>query len=359
LYFLIIIPIACILFLYFVKEGRSSLWEYCVPCGVSFLIILAAQKIGEYTASLDTEFHGGIAQKCVWDEEWTETYLETVTETDSKGRTTTHVEVRTRHHPNEYHVEDSNSYTVSVDKNHYLWLKSLWKSEKIEKPWHSGQSSWGDGRRFITTWKGKPETFVPCFTSHKYVNRVGASRSIFNYSDVTPEIKKKYGLFEYPEIHNFHLQNSILGISDNEAEKILTEFNAKEGSLRQIRIFILIFQDQPLDAALYQQSLWKNGNKNEVVVCVGRNNSILWVFPFCWTNERLLVDLREDIASMKKFDAVKVTEKSIDLVRKEFKRKAFKDFEYIYVPPSTTTVVVTFILLVTFNVGFSIYILNK
>jgi hypothetical protein len=98
-----------------------------------------------------------------------------------------------------------------------------------------------------------------------------------------------------------------------------------------------------------------------VVICIGKTqqNTITWVFPFMWDNERLVVDLREDITSMKKFDAVKVTEKSIDLVRKEFKRKAFKDFEYIYVPPSTTTIIVTFILLVAFNAGFSIYILNK
>jgi hypothetical protein len=313
--------------------------------------------------SSDVEFHGGWIVQGVWDEHWTETYTELETYTDSKGNSQTRLVTKTRYHPDSYIVLDSNNYNVNINEVHFEELCEKFGNRKINKPWRSGQSSWGDGRQFTTVWPGNELTFTPCFTSHKYKNKVIRSNSVFNFKDVTKEEKDNLGLYEYPPIYNYYQQDSILGWYDNIAEQTLTKANAKLGAVKQVRIFILVFKDKSIEAALAQQRYWKNGNKNEVVVCVGlHDNKISWVFPFAWDNERLLVDIREEISSTSESENInmtKVVNIIIKLVNEKFNRKHFKDFDYIKSDPPTWAKFLCFISVLLVNCGISFVLVNN
>jgi hypothetical protein len=265
------------------------------------------------------------------------------------------MERRTSHHPNVYTVKDSNDYEVSVDYNHFEKLSQKFANLETTKPYRSGQCSWGDGRRFTTVWRGNPATYTPCITGHRYENRVARSHSILNFRDVDP---KKYGLYKYPEIYDYHSQNSILGWDDPTAERILTKANCEMGAIKQVRIFIVVFKDKPIDAGIEQQMIWKNGNKNEVVVTIGisSDNLIQWVYPFCWGNEQLKVDLREDLAELPKFDIRQVVDKTIKLVNLKFSRKAFSAYKYITLEPPLWAVILCLCFICLLNGGIGYWI---
>jgi hypothetical protein len=356
MWWLLIIPIISLIILYKIFPHEMTWWEFLIPVFSSILLIIIVNAITDYAMSRDTEYHGGWVVSVVWDEHWTEEYTVTVDDygTDSKGnrvKTGSHTETRHTYHPDTYGVKDSNGYEISVDLNHYKMLSNKFGNEKIEKPWRSGQSSWGDGRRFTTTWPGTELTFTPCFTSHSYENRVARSHSIFNFREVDP---KALGLYEYPEIKDYHFQNSILGWNDPTAELELTKANCRLGAIKQVRIFILVFRNRSIDTAIDQQMYWKNGNKNEIIICIGINNKnqISWVYPVGWDNERLKVDLREDITNAgPEVNMNKIVSITINDVKRAFSRKHFKDFEYIKLEPPTWAKFLCFTIIVLINIG--------
>lgn len=360
MYWMLIIPILVVIYLYIQFPHRMVWYEYLIPPVGTFFAILILSTTCDYIVSWDTEYHGGWVTQSVWTEHWTETYIETETDTDSNGKTTTKVVTKTRYHPDEYIITDSNNYNVNIDEGHFEFLAHKFGNRKIDKPWNIGQSSWGDGRLFTTVYPNTKETFTPCFTKHRYTNKVAVSHSVFNFKTVNKKDQDTYHLYQYPSIYNYYSQNSILGWGDPIAEKTLTEANARLGSIKQVRIFILMFPNQPLQAGLLQQQLWKNGNKNEVVVCIGTNgNKVTWVYPFAWDNERLLVDLREDVASNKSVDMINIVNTINKLVETKFSRKHFKDFDYIQVDPPMWAKVICFIITAAINYGIIMWVINN
>lgn len=360
MWWLIIIPVISIVALYYLYPHKMAWFEYIIPIGVSLIVIIIINAVCDYAMSYDKEFHGGWVIESTWDEHWTETYTETETYTDSDGKSQTRLVTKTRYHPDVYSVTDSNGYTVYVDDTHYNYLVSKFGNSKEDNPWHVGQSSWGDGRRFTTTWSGKTETFTPCFTSHRYENRVAHSHSVFNFKNVSKKEKEKFGIYEYPEFYNFYSQQSILGWNDPVAQNTLTIANAKLGAIKQVRIFILVFHNKPLESGMVQQQYWKNGNKNEVVICIGsKNGKIDWVYPFAWDNEQLLVDLREDISQQGNVDMRKIVNTTIALVEKDFKRKSFKEFEYIKLDPPLWAVLIAFFINIFVNIAVAYVVINN
>lgn len=341
-------------------------WSYAIPPVVTTVLILAFSAIGDYLVTGDTEFHGGWIREAIHNQSWTETYTETETETYRDGKETktrSKTVTKTRFHPAETHAKDSNGYEISISYEHFQALAQRFGNEVKTKPWRSGQSSWGDGYRFTTTYDGRPSAFTPCFTKHNYRNKVIRSRSVFNFKEVSKLERQQYQLYDYPPITNFYEQKSILGWNQPDVERKLAEANAKLGSSKQVRIFVLVFRNQPLEAGFKQQALWKNGNKNEVVTCVNidQNNAISWVYSFGWDNDRLLVDLREDVMQIgaSPIDMNRVCDTIIEDVAKQFVRKHFKDFDYIRVEPPAWLVFVAFVVTVLTNFFLVKYIVEK
>jgi len=353
MWYFLVIPTVTILVLLLFFRNRTIWWEYFVPFIASIISIALLNKTCDYALASDEEYHGGWVISTVWDEHWTEKY--TTTSTDKKGRT--HTITHYRYHPDKYKVVDSNGYEIDTDSNDFSRLKNLFGNQKSEKPWHLGQSSWGDGYRYTSDWPGSQHTYVPCLSSHRYENRVARSHSIFNFREVDP---KKYHLYKYPEIENYYNQKSILGFNDSEAESFLTKFNCAYGGIKKVRVFILVFCNEPVDAGIEQQMYWKNGNKNEVVICIGIDSSrseIKWVYPFAWDNEYLKIDLRENISELKLLDMKKVVDITTNLVLNKFKMKNFKEFEYLTLDPPLWIIVLCLFFNLALNFGILYWVI--
>lgn len=140
------------------------------------------------------------------------------------------------------------------------------------------------------------------------------------------------------------IQSLTLGNIGNseQANNILKEFNCRNGSTKQLKFYILLYSGVPPETALDQKTYWKGGNKNEFVLCVGIDNAkISWIRHFCWSpdgyagNDEIGIEMRDMIGEPS--DIVNIAENLISKSGR-WKRKSFKEFEYLTVKPSETAI---------------------
>jgi len=212
-----------------------------------------------------------------------------------------------------------------------------------------------DGDAYVTTFNGKLESVVPVCIEHSYENKVKASKADFNFIKVDSSEAKE--LFKYPTENQFNY-NPILGYNDQAASLRLSQYNALNGSAKQLHMMVLVFSGKPMEYGKLQESYWTEGNKNEFILCVGTsgNNHIAWTKVISWTEVQYLkVDVENTVRAMDSLDMMKIVDYMGNTVPKSFVRKQFKDFNYLTIEPTKTAVVVTFIITLLICAGLSFF----
>lgn len=271
-----------------------------------------------------------------WDEWVTQTCTREVPDgVDKDGKPQTKTEeydcsYRDYHHPY-WQVITSNGDTIQITQSEFFNLVYKFGNEtKVDM--HRDYYTI-DGDKNVTKWaENKP--LQPVFTEHTYRNKVQASQSLFSHIIVS----NRSHLYDYPKLRFNFSDPAILGSDINlkQADESLQLYNARMGKIKQVKVWILLFKNQPRSTGLEQESYWKGGQKNEVVVCIGSNADKKWCHTFCWSpdgntsNDMMKIEIRDHIENnnlslMETVDFVtkKVTEK--------FVRKQFKEFEYLTV----------------------------
>lgn len=362
IWFAVTVPIVTALVLRFRFNHRTVWWEFLVPVCVSVILIAVFKGSITGLQTLDTEYWGGWVVRATYDEAWTEKRTRKVKDSNDKERTEEyHV-----HHPPEWAIVDSNGQTTGIDKRCFEDLCGKFGNRKFQNLFRADQVGSG-GDRYVTTWNGKEDSFTPATTTHWYENRVQASASLLRFDDVSAADRKTYGLFDYPEIVGHFQCPSILGNggpTQPEAERLLTIANAKLGKKKEVRLWILLFKNQPLQAAFLQQNLWQGGNKNEFILAIGTDNEgkVEWCHPISWTEvEDLKIDARNAVLEQKgqPLDLVKVARWLTPEIEGRFIRKRFSDFSYLTVEPPLWAVILTFLATVAANGGLSYWIVTN
>lgn len=364
IWFAVIIPIIAAPILYFGFKHKILWWEMLIPVGVSVLFI-ALMKMGvEKAQTADTEYWTNYATQARYQEPWTEEWDEYIseqghTETDSKGNSRyvvdvpAHLEHRIVHHSPYWEMYDNGGGTHSISKEYYNHLVRLWGNKDHKKVTHYRQTSIGDGGYSWTNWNNIRDTMIVLTTSHSYENRIIAARSVFKF----PEVEDTSELFDYPDVHKMDTP-SILGSDDGMANRWLCVRNAELGVSKQVRMWILVYNDLSLQTAIDQESYWQGGNKNEFVVCIGTNDKkeVTWCYVFSWSeSERLKIDVRQFVQSQSKLDLSEVARYTADEAEKQFVRKQFVDFNYLSVEPPTWAVVTTYIITFLITAGIGVW----
>lgn len=219
-----------------------------------------------------------------------------------------------------------------------------------------------NGNEYRTTWTHDDLRLEPMVTAHTYENRIKASNSVFKFQDVDP---KKFGLFDYPKITGYYNQASILGnggVTQPVANQLLNKLNAQIGATKQVRMFILVFRNQPVEAGFEQECYWKGGNKNEFIITLGVNDQdeIQWCHPFSWTEVELLkIQIRDFVTEQKTLNLEKLVQGVVPQIQASFKRKHFKDFNYLTVEPPTWAILLTFLITIAVNLGVAYWVVNN
>lgn len=378
----LIIPVLTAVVLYLFFNHKTIWWEFFIPFLASVLLIFLMKITTEAAQTSDTEYWGEQITHAVYSQPWDE-------------------EVSCRHeipcsHPkyckddktnSEYqcgyeHSSDGHYHLYDVDYHEEYWkittefnnssyvskqeferLATKWNNKVFtdkHRDFHSIDGDW------YVTYFPKQDDKIECFvTEHHYENRVQASHNIVNYPEVTEEDKKIYGLFDYPAISGGYKQQGILGYGDTTqktAENKVQIINAKLGPKKQVKLFIIVFRNKGEESAYYQECLWKGGNKNEFVLCIGVDNlmNVKWCKPFSFTEDQdIKIETRNFVKEMKKLNLSKTTDFLKDEIDQKFKRKEFADFNYLTVEPKEWQIVLTFVLTLLINILLSFWIINN
>jgi len=362
---LIPIVMAIILFVFF--RHQTKLWEFLIPFGVSVALILFFKLSIKAVQVMDTESWGGWVTKAKYCQKWDEYIHKTCSEEYLCGINSDGMPVYcTRYyecnyvedHPAYYEVIESNGSTISVDEATYKKLEKQFGNSKLVDLGRDYYSI--DGDMYETVWNGSDSTLEPATTTHQYVNRVLATsdpRYKFPIVDL-----KVYGLFEYPKITNFYEQPSILGNGGPtmpEAEKRLNFWNAKLGKDKEVRMFILVFTDKPIQAGYDQERYWQRGNKNEFILAIGVDKSfnVQWCHVISWTEVASIKKEAVDfVSSQGKLDLVKIVDWLGPKAKEKFVRKHFSDFDRLAVEPPLWAVILTYVVTFFVNLGVSYWI---
>lgn len=357
IWFALLIPIifTVILLLFFKRQVVIS--ELITFIAVSFISVIIIKYIVANNGFRDTEYLAFKVAKAEYYEEWDEYVYETCTSTDADGNTTTYDCSYVDEHPPSWRIITTSGLTIDVTKNYYEHLCRKFKVTPTFVDMHR-YYHYTDGDMYYVKWDGSFDTKEPITLEHTYQNKVMYSRNVFNFPEVTKEDKEVYDLKDYPKVDDYAVSWDItnkypylLGYNNTLINHKLNLYNSELGGKKQCILFVIVFKNKPESAALYQQAYWKNGNKNEYVLCIGvdGNDKIKWAKSFSWTEvHSLLIDIDKYVLKKETLDLDNIIDYTYTQLSTRFERKSFKDFDYLSVAPPTwaiiTAYIVTFIL---------------
>lgn len=357
--------------IFWIWNKKVAIWEGLVMMVVPLFLIWGAKACSEHSQTQATEYWGGYVTTAEYFEDWDERvscrhpiYV-TETHTDSDGHTyTTQRYVGDEHsydvdyHPEYWEVNTSVRETMRISRGSYENLCKQFGNRafvNLHRSYHSK-----NGNKYVATWKGEAETLEPVTVARSYENRVQASQSVFNFKTVDPH---DYGLYNHPPVFGFSQQVTHGPGATAPVEKKFQYLNATLGAPKQVRLYVLVFQNQPIQAAMEQEAYWKRGNKNEFVTCVGvdKDLEVQWSHVFSWSEvEELKIEARNQVMGMKKLDLVAYADWLGPMIQSKWVRKNFDDFSYLTVEPTTSAVIWTFVLTLLVTAGIGIWaVLNQ
>lgn len=378
IYTLLIIPIIITIVLYFKFKHEVVWWEYLLNFGAALICIFISKAIIEYTQASDEEYWGAWTTEVRYYEDWNERVscrhpkycqrYNACKRRDSKGHCVGGTETYqcgykhlydVDYHPEYWILHHSDGGTIRVSKSEYNRIVNKFevtpKYVDLHRDYHTN-----DGDMYKATWPGDDHTLEAVITTHRYENRVRVSSSSYAIKKPSKEIFDQYKLYDYAPVYDGFKQKVIQGYNDPVAEKSFQILNAKLGHKKQFKAYVLVFKNAPRQAGLYQEDQWEGGNKNELNITIGidNENNVKWCHVFSWTDKRdIVVNTRTLVESQDKLNLLELAGFLWPQVETNWKRKSFADFEYLTIEPSTTSLVISFIITLLVNLGVALFVI--
>lgn len=347
-------------------------WEYICLVVTSILFTLLLKSVFIASLEYDTEYLGGYITKITHYDEWDEWIHKTCTRQvpcgrDSKGHTIYRTETYDCSY-REYHPERW-TYTDNYNREEYFYnksyfdaaMKELGHPKMVFRDMHRHYYRIdGDAQDYF--YDGTVQHIRPLVWSETYRNKILASHSIFKFEEIDDDDADSLGLFRYPDVKD-NDQAVILGFkAGKEVHKQYKYINSVYGSKKQFRIYVLVFRDKPLEISEKQKSYWQGGNKNEFILCLGYNTkkgTIDWCNPFSWCDKpELEVATKRYFREHPRMDLSKYPqwlENHLHL----WKRKEFKDFDYIENELTKGQSIALLIIILFFDILVSILLIGN
>lgn len=367
-----LLPVVSAIILLFLYKKEVTIVEAIGIVIPSFIIIGIAYAISYHSNTTSVEYLGDYAVKATHYDSWDEWVTKTCTRTvpcgrNSNGSTIYRTETYDCSHM-EYH-SDIWELTMASGEKHFVDESTF---KKIVKKWNVKEVFLDMNRDFYTkdgdaqyyVWDNNIKTIADFTYENTYTNKIKASKSIFAFEDISKEIADSLNLFEYPKVVDY-IQNPINGYKNATPADIqsLRAINGLYGQKYQVRVFLNVFYNKKIDISKKQQSYWVGGNKNELVINVGLDsisNKILWVDAFSWMdNPKLEIETEQLIYHQGKLNINELSNFLLQEIPKSWKRKEFKDFDYLSIELTKTQFYIIFFVLLTYIVISSIYFIKN
>lgn len=343
-----ILPVIVLAYLLSFHRKELVAWEVIILIVVPTIIVAGVRFTSEYAQTRDIEYWGGWVTDTRYYEDWNEYIHRTCTRQSCSGTgenrscTTEFYDCSyVQYHPEHWEVRGSNNECIGIDRGRFDGLCSQFGNKSfvdLHRHYHTN-----DGDMYVGRFFGEREKLEPLTTSHSWENRVQASHSVFKF----PEVEDRSGLYDYPGI-SAHRQPVVLGATkQTDGVKRMEYLNAVLGAKKKVRIYTLLYRNQPQQKAFDQQTYWKGGNKNELNIAVGLDNQdrVQWSKVFSWSDiEDLKIETQNFIINQSTFSLSGLADWLGPQVEKRWIKKNFHDFDYLSVDPPLWAIILAFIL---------------
>lgn len=334
--------LACLLLHFgFHYEGNWHAYAWIFGCGEATVGLLHWAFYRSFTSC--KEFLGSRIASIHYEAPWTEIVVRYETRTDSKGRTQTVRRVSYVYHPEQYYFYTTIGSLFGMNYSYFCQIRDLWRVSAHHDRWTGGHIRGGVRTGFhynffdLDPVSGSDiRNWVPVTESHSYKNKIRCSNSIFKFEKINKDRAQQLGLIDYPEISGYDapaiLSNDFWIPED--ADDLFRKFNAGIAPGSQMRLYVLLFDwKKGIGISELQRAYWQGGNKNELVICIGLDDSmaIHWAKAFSWADEQQLeVEVAQELMNSELLDWDQLYRWLEENVSR-WKRKEFKDFNYIHV----------------------------
>ncbi len=358
--------LATVVLLVFWRQ-RVVWWEIALLLGLSALVLLIGRTVMVSVRTSDTEYLGSYTVRIEYYEAWNE-YIHKTCENrtctgsgkDEVCTTTTYDCSYVQEHDEEWHKIDQLGNDFDISKSEYDQLARQFgtKAEFVElnRDYHTE-----DGDEYLIQWNGDRSRLDANTWAHGYENKIQASHSIFRLREVSPQIKQRYGLYDYPAINGTQ-QLPVLShtaLSYPQQVRPYEIMNAVLGHQKQVRVFVLLFHNQPREAGIWQEHYWEGGNKNELVICLGLNGQgqVTWTNTFAWEDNPLTeLKIRDLFLSQGALDLARAATPVEQTVLQHWKRKQFADYNYLQVELTGGQVIGLYVLIALLTLGIAVWV---
>lgn len=364
LWLALIVPAAIAVYLYLYQRSRVLWWEYVVLFVVTALLIPIALAIVDTVQTRDTEYWGGWVTTARYYEPWDErvscSHETGYRDSDGNWHHTGYEHAYdVSYHGPQWLVDGSNGEEISVNQATFEKLARQFRSRvfrELNRNFHSI-----DGDEYIVTYPNDVAVLEPLTTKHTYENRTQAADTVYKFPAVDAATIQQYKLYPYADVVGYYgcptvLKPASMVVTGTvELEKV----NALLGRSKQVRVWVMLFRNAPNAAAVYQQYLWKGGNKNElnVVVSLDASNTVQWARVFSWTEKnRIKVDVRDHLAPGTKFVAADFASWLKPEIEQHWERKQFKEFSYLEVVPPWWATLLVWVLTIAIDGSLAYWI---
>ena len=374
IYLTFIIPVVTCLILFFRFRQKTVWWEYLVVFIPSVAASFLTQFIMVRYNADDTEYLGSYTVAVQHYDKWNEWIHKTCYRTVKTGKTSTTIPYDCSYcqtHPEYWVAIQNTGKEERLTRADYQKIVKLWGTPQqfidMHRRYHTKD---GDAQRH--DWNGKRLHAITYTDEHSYENRTQASSSLYRFSTVTEEDVKQFGLANYPK--SYHTDSfgitredhrPVLGAKvSEEVQRTFQFINGYYGKKHQFRIYVCLFPDGSASLADKQRDLWKGGNKNELVLCIGTDKDLkraTWASTFSWCDDTSMeVHLKQRIAESDTLDLMQLASHVEDgLNRGLWHRKNFEDFKYIEVDMTETQYVWFFFIILLLNIGLSVFVVKN
>jgi len=122
----------------------------------------------------------------------------------------------------------------------------------------------------------------------------------------------------------------------------------------------LFFYNKSRSIVKEQQSYWLGGNKNEMILCFGVDSvskKLQWTDAFSWSDKPSFeVNFRSFYTSKDRVNLYELSDWAQNAIPQYWKRKEFKDFDYIEINLTGNQMMWLFIIIMIVNIGISIFV---
>lgn len=324
-YLALLVPVIITFGFYLYKKHEFTWWEFFIPI-LGVAVVIFVTKLCIDSASVNFSEYWGSTVTAVYEQEpynyWHhETCSRSVScGTDSKGNTKYCTEYYDCSHQDDvspkWWAVTNIGENISISEKLHDELKLQFGTNRTIVETHDNYDEddecvGSNGTKFQgkkvgdksyvyeTKWDGSENKRKPYVSKHSYVNKVKASDlSIFNLKIISEKDADSLKLFKYPECANnnwfedgngFEYPTILGGNVSKKTQENFKRLNGKFGATNKLRLWILVFENKPISIATMQENYWVKGNKNELVLCIGKKgNEIQWSYAFSWSKSTIL-----------------------------------------------------------------------